>query len=313
MIGRTRLGLLAAVLLTAAPVVAAQQSPTTAPPQGQPPTVVPQPGQPPAPAPQQAPVPPEADARARTQAMDIAHQLTVAAAIESLPKQLKSFYKEHRAEMPSQSLEPEFPQRSPERRFLVDRLLAFPFAELPRSEAALQAKYGERAQGIGRLPWLVQESYARLLEAMKARDKQKILEESDLLAAYVIDLNSPVNLTDNYDGQKTGQHGLWVRIAEKLPAAMNRELKLSPDAANYLDNPKEYVFSVITATYVWLDNVLYLEELARRGKPGYGEIYMEDLARRVGPILRERMSRAAEDAGSYWYTAWTVAGRPELK
>jgi hypothetical protein len=33
----------------------------------------------------------------------------------------------------------------------------------------------------------------------------------------------------------------------------------------------------------------------------------------VGPILKERLSRAAEDAGSFWYTAWSVAGRPDLK
>ena len=41
--------------------------------------------------------------------------------------------------------------------------------------------------------------------------------------------------------------------------------------------------------------------------------YFEDLARRVGPVLQVRLSRAAEDVGSFWYTAWTVAGRPELK
>ena len=64
---------------------------------------------------------------------------------------------------------------------------------------------------------------------------------------------------------------------------------------------------------MWLDNLLYLEELAHRGKAGYGDIYFDDLARRVGPILREHLSRAAEGTGSYWYTAWTVAGRPELK
>jgi hypothetical protein len=94
---------------------------------------------------------------------------------------------------------------------------------------------------------------------------------------------------------------------------MGHELRLSPDAANYLDDPKEYVFSMMVGTYVWLDNTLYLEDLAHRGKPGYGDIYFEDLARKVGPILRERLARAAEDAGSYWYTAWTVAGRPELR
>jgi hypothetical protein len=251
--------------------------------------------------------------KARERIVELAHQVVVAAAIDTLPKPLKGFYKDHRAEMPSLALEPEFPVRGPERRFMVDRLLPFPFRDLPRTEAEIKTRFGDKADGIGRLPWLIQESYARLADAMKAGDKEKILAESDVLAGLVVDMHSALNLTENYDGQKTGQHGLWVRLVEKLPQAVGRDLKVSPDAANYLDNPKEYVFSMMLGTYVWLDNTLYLEELARRGKSGYGDPYFEDLAGKVGPILRERLSRAAEDAGSYWYTAWTVAGRPDLK
>jgi hypothetical protein len=256
---------------------------------------------------------PAAGEGSRERIVELAHQVTVSAAIDTLPKGLKAFYKTHRAEMPSLALEPEFPVRGPERRFLVDRLLPFPFRELPRSEADVKAKYGDKAEGIGRLPWLVQESYVRLVDAMKASDKDKILAESDVLAGLVVDLNSPLNLTENFDGQKTGQHGLWVRVVEKLPQALGKDLKAAPDAAKYLDNPKEYVFSIMAGTYVWLDNTLYLEELARRGKGGFGDPYFEDLARRVGPILKERLSRAAEDVGSFWYTAWSVAGRPDLK
>ena len=257
--------------------------------------------------------PPRDHERGRAPVVEIAQVKVIAAAIDALPKPLKEFYKTHRVEMPSQALEPEFPPRTPERRFLVDRLAAFPFEELPRSEAALKTKYGDKANGVGRLPWLIQESYARLVEAMKAHDKQRILTESDVLGGLVVDMHTVVNLTDNFDGQKTGQHGLYVRFTEKLPQWAAHELKLSPDSARYLDDPGEYVFSMMNATYVWLDNVLYLEQLAKRGKPGYGEIYFEDLAKRVAPILKERLSRAAEDAGSYWYTAWTAAGRSELK
>ena len=256
---------------------------------------------------------PAAGQGSRERVVELAHQVTVSAAIDTLPKPLKAFYKAHRMEMPSLGLEPEFPARGQERRFMVDRLLPFPFRDLPRSEAEVKAKFGDKAEGIGRLPWLVQESYARLLDAMKAGDKAKILAESDVLGGLVVDLHSPLNLTDNFDGQKTGQHGLWVRLVEKLPQALGRDLRVAPDTANYLDNPKEYVFSIMLGTYVWLDNTLYLEELARRGKAGYGDPYFEDLARRVGPILKERLSRAAEDAGSFWYTAWSVAGRPDLK
>ncbi|HXY40249.1 MAG TPA: hypothetical protein VEQ10_11280 [Vicinamibacteria bacterium] len=248
----------------------------------------------------------------RHAALEIAQQKAEESAIDTLPKQLKPFYKAHRAEMPALGVEPEFPPRSPERRFLVDRLMPFPFTELPRSEAALKAKYGDKAEGIGRLPWLIQESYARLVEAMKAQDKAKILAESDTLAGLVVDIHTVVNLSDNYDGQKSGQPGLYVRYVEKV-LQYDRDLKLSPEAARYLDEPKEYVFSMLLATYVWLDNVLYLDDLAKRGKSGYSEIYFEDFAKRVGPILKDRLSRAAEDVGSYWYTAWSVAGRPELK
>jgi hypothetical protein len=249
----------------------------------------------------------------RTGAEGIAYQKTTEAAIDSLPKQLKPFYKAHRAEMPSQAMEPEFPAPSAERRFLVDRLLPFPFLELPRSEAALKSKFADKTTGIGRLPWLLQEGYARLVEAMKATDKPKILAESDALASLVVDMQTVVNLTDNFDGQKTGQHGLYVRYVEKLPQYAARELKISPEAAAYLDDPKEYVFSMLLSSYVWIDNVLYLDELAKRGKPGYSEIYFEDFARRAGPILKDRLSRAAVDSGSYWYTAWTAAGRPQLQ
>jgi hypothetical protein len=249
----------------------------------------------------------------RMELLELAHRLVVEEAIDVLPKQLKEFYKDHRQEIPSQALEPRFPQRGPERRFLVDRLLPFPFQGLPRSEEALKARFGEEAERVGRLPWLVHASYGRLVEAFRTADKAGILLGSDEMAGYMVDLNGPLNLTGNFDGQDTGQHGLWLRLTEKLPQAMGKNLKLQSDAANFLDKPDEYVFSVMLETYVWVDNILYLDELARRGKAAYGEFYFDDFARRAGPILRERLSHAAEDTASYWYTAWTVAGRPDLK
>jgi hypothetical protein len=242
-----------------------------------------------------------------------AQQVIVQKAIETLPKGIQSFYKNHRFEMSSLALEPTFPEDGPERRFAVDRLMPWPFADLPHTEKALKTRFPDQADGLGRLPWLVQESYLQLKEAFKSGDKVKILSESDRLALLVADLHNPLALSENADGQKTGQHGLWIRFGVKFPEAMKDRLKVRPDAANFLDNPDEYVFSIIEGTYVWLDNVLYADTLARRGKPGYGEIYFESFEIRASAYLSDRLARAAEDAGSYWYTAWTAAGRPELK
>ena len=243
----------------------------------------------------------------------VAHQLVTLKAIDTLPKDLKKFYKNHRYELPSLSLEASFREEGIQRRFAVDRLFPFPFEELPRSEAALAAQIGENAKPIGRLPWLIHESYFRLVEAFSSGDKTRILTESDTLAGLVTDLHNPLALSDNADGHKTGQHGLWVRFSERLPEAMEGDLDIDADAGHYLDRPKEHVFSLINATYVWLDNLLYHEELARRGKGGYTEIYYADFARRVKPIINLLLSEAAGEAGSFWYTAWTQAGRPKLE
>jgi hypothetical protein len=243
----------------------------------------------------------------------VAHQGVVRGAVESLPKQLKPFYKDHRFEIPSLALEPTIPERGPERRFMVDRLQPFPFLDLPHNEAELKSRYPDLADKVGRLPWLIHESYARLVEAFKTKDKEKILTESDTLAGLVADMHNPLALTENYDGQKTGQHGLWVRFTVKFPEAMEKHLRISPDAAVYLDDPKEYVFSMMNSSYVWADNIQYADDLAKRGKSAYSEIYYESLQIRAAEVLSRRLSIAANDAGSYWYTAWTAAGRPELK
>jgi hypothetical protein len=242
-----------------------------------------------------------------------AHRAVTAKAIDTLPGGIKTFYKTHRLELPTLALDADIPDEGIDRRFAVDHLVPFPFTELPRSEAALKERFGDAANQVGRLPWLIHESYARLVEAFKSKDKAKILEESDLLAGLVTDLDNPLAVTDNADGQKSGQHGLWMRFAVRFPEAAERSLKISPDAARFLDEPKEYVFSMMKGAYVWVDNILYLEEIAHRGKGGYTEAYYEALATRVGEVLRWRFAAAAEDVGSYWYTAWTVAGRPEIK
>ena len=242
-----------------------------------------------------------------------AHERVTSEAIESLPKPMKAYYKAHRLEMPSMALDAALADDAPERRFMADRLAPFPFSDLPRTEAALKERFGEEATKIGRLPWLVQELYAKLVEAFRSGDKTRILAESDTLSGYVADMSNPLALTDNSDGQKSGQHGLWTRFGTKLPDAIDKRLHLGAEAARFLDDPKGHVFAMAAASYIWLDNLLYEEDLAHRGQTGYGELYYESLERRAGGLLKARLDQAATDVSSYWFTAWTAAGRPELK
>jgi len=246
----------------------------------------------------------------------IVHEAVTGRAIDTLPKPLREYYKTHRLELPSQVLdetEEGPPPEGPERRFALDALGSFPFSDVPRSQDTLRQKFGDELDRAGRLPFLLRESYERLVAAMKGGDKTQILEESDVLAGLVTDLYNPLALGRNFDGQLTGQPGLWVRFSERLPLSMERRLKLSPDTAHYLDDPREHVFSIMLSSYVWLDNVLYLDWLAARGKSGYSEIYYAAFEERVGELLKQQLSAAASSAASFWYTAWTEAGKPALR
>ena len=98
---------------------------------------------------------------------------------------------------------------------------------------------------------------------------------------------------------------LWSRTLELLDGLGG--------AARFLDAPDRQILWMLVGTYVWVDNLLYAEALAKRGQSGYGERYFEAFEVRAGPILKDRLSQAATDSASYWYTAWTNAGRPDLK
>lgn len=239
-------------------------------------------------------------------------RLVVAKAMDTLPKPLQKFFRDHRLEMPSLAPDGEIEAPTADQRFAIDTVSTYPFIDVPHVEKEFQAQFAERAMAVGRLPWLVDESYRRLVEAFRSGDKSRILTEADLLARLVARLHNPLLLTGNGDGQKSEQHGLSARFSEKGLEASQDRLKFETDAAVFLDDPKEFAFSTVNATYIWLDNILYLEELAKRGKLGYDTAYYAEFQRRLAPLLSERLSRAAEAVGSFWYTAWAAAGRPPL-
>lgn len=242
---------------------------------------------------------------------DAVYRLVMRKAIDTLPKAEKRYFEDHKYEMPSLTPDEDPPVRPEGRRFAIDLLGTFPFGDLPREEPAVQAKADPRV--VGRLPFLLLEAQTRLVEAFKSGDKEKILREADAVAILAADLNNPLALTENFDGQKTDQPGLSKRFTSQLPEGMEGRLKLNPEAARLLENPRDYVFGSMVRGHVWVDNILYADSLAHRGKSSYGGPYFEALELRAGRLLGEILSNAAADVGSFWYTAWTEAGRPELR
>ena len=242
---------------------------------------------------------------------DAVYRLVLRKAIDTLPKAQKKYFEDHKYEMPSLVPDEDPPVRPEGRRFALDLLGTFPFNDVPQDEAGVKAKADPLV--VGRLPFLLLEAQGRLVDAFKAGDKERILIAADAVAILASDLNNPLSLTENFDGQKTGQPGLSKRLASQLPENMEGRLKLNPEAARLLENPRDYLFGSMVRSHVWVDNILYADSLARRGKSSYDGSFMEAFEGRAGRLLNQLLSNAAADVGSFWYTAWTEAGRPELR
>lgn len=232
-------------------------------------------------------------------------------AVEALDDSLKDFYEERELALVEMASDPSvFPPRL---LFEVDRLEPFPFLDLPTDRKRAVRKYGEEAlDEAGDLPWRLVESYEALVEAHRQGDYEAVLQRSAEIAHYVGAMYAPVNVSKDGDGGPTGQHGLRERFDSRLIEVYGDDVDVDTPAAFYLDYPDEYAVSIPRKSYVWVDNLLYFDYLARLGVKSYDRFYYEGMWLRVEPLLEELLHGAALDTASFWYTAWVTAGRPEL-
>ena len=98
--------------------------------------------------------------------------------------------------------------------------------------------------------------------------------------------------------------------------------------AEVIDKPNDFMWKVIEGSASEVDSVLALEKLLSQNYPSdkkYGyemrgtnsvKVYSKDYSKKYEEILDgmvERKMRAAIIAvGSFWYSAWVYAGKPDL-
>ncbi len=232
-------------------------------------------------------------------------------AIRSLDKPLKQFYEDREVELVETASDPSlFPPRLI---FEVDRLEPFPFVDLPTDRARAVRKYGEEAiEESGDLPWRLIESYNALIEAHRQSDFEAVLTHSAEIAHYVGAMYVPVNVSKDGDGEPTGQHGLRERFDSRLLEVYATKIDVDTPTAFFLDYPEDYAVSIPRRSYIWVDNLLYFDYLSRLGVKSYDRFYYEGMWLRAEPLLEQLLGGAALDTGSFWYTAWVAARRPEL-
>lgn len=238
-------------------------------------------------------------------------RLFIDKAIEALDNPLKKFYQDREIDLVKTASDPAL--FSPRLLFEVDRLEPFPFVDLPTDRERAVRKYGEEAiEEAGDLPWRLIESYNALIEAHRSADYDSVLTHSAEIAQYVGAMYVPVNVSKDGDGEPTGQHGLRERFDSRLLEAYASKVNVKTPTAFFLDYPEDYAVSIPRKSYIWVDNLLYFDYLSRLGVQSYDRFYYEGMWLRAKPLLEELLGGAALDAGSFWYSAWVAARRPEL-
>jgi hypothetical protein len=247
-----------------------------------------------------------------------AHRIVCEKAIEGLPPEMKGFFAANRAYLIEHSWDAEklaTTNRAEAVRHYIyfDRYGKYPFLLLPHNYImARQQHGGMKLNKNGILPWYVGEYHLRLTEAFRSRNWDSVRVTSAWLAHYVADVTDPFHLTENYNGQLSGQTGIGDRMGSGLFDRYANFLLLRPGRIEYLKDPTENAFQIGLQNYVWVDNFLLADRLAFEAAGRYNEDYFERLYNEIGSVVSREISEAIENVGSYWYTAWVNAGKPPL-
>ncbi len=137
-----------------------------------------------------------------------------------------------------------------------------------------------------------------------------------------------MHTTENYNGHLTNQKGIHGFWESRIPELFAGEYDYFVGNAEYLDNPLDYAWETVQESNAAVDSVLKFEEKLNsefatdqkyayesRGNQTvkiYSQEYTQEYSDRMDGMVERRMREAIMGVGSFWYTAWVNAGKPDL-
>ena len=246
------------------------------------------------------------------------HDIVNTWAIYTLPPEIRPFFENNRQFLVEHANDPDEwikKDRYERKRHYIylDKYGVFPYPALPHVyQRAMEQFSSGRINRDGVLPWQIGDFSLRLTKAMKAGNWEEVKSDAAALAHYVADAHDPLHTTQNFDGQLTQQTGLADRFEIRLPDRYSKFFIMHPESAVKINDPTDFAFQTCVEANIWVDLVVWSDVHAREGLPDYTDEYFDRFYDQVGQTLVREINAAAHDAGSYLYTAWLNAGRPQL-
>ncbi len=263
-----------------------------------------------------------------------AHKQINRFAVFTLPSEMIGFYKRNMAFIVEHSVDPDKRRYTDPaegtRHFLdTERYGSAPFDSIPLKWTDAVAKYSaDTLNTYGTLPWQIEKTYYALVKAFRQCDSSRILHTSANLSHYIADAHVPLHVTQNYNGQLTGQTGIHSFWESRLPELFSINYNYFTGKASYIDNPLKASWAIIKGSHRYKDSVFIIEAaLSKQFNPAlkyayserrgvvlkqYSREYSKAFHQKLNGMVERQMTAAIRSIGSFWFSAWVDAGQPDL-
>ena len=197
----------------------------------------------------------------------------------------------------------------------------------PSYSRALNACTEDSLWEYGVLPWQLEWSHRKLVEAFDCKDRDGILRAASDLGHYVADAHVPLHTTLNYDGQLTGQAGIHSVWETRLPELFGGGYMLLVEEVEYITDIRSWAWSVVKESHALVAPLLLAERNASNGGRDHMHVRQErggsmqllrseswcaDYHEALEGMVEMRWRASIRSVAALWYTAWVDAGSPDL-
>ena len=207
------------------------------------------------------------------------------------------------------------PNEKPKHFIDIDSYYAFLVqGRIPQTLDSMVNLYGNStvyANGI--LPYATIATVNLLQQCFEARD----LDNAKIVAAdlghYVGDGHMPLHITQNYNGQETGNTGIHSRYESTMIDAYVDQIIYTGDSIAVVPDVTAYVFNYIYKNYTFIDSVLQADTYAHNHAGNiHSPEYTAALWDQTKGFTTQLFKRASHSFCELMYTAWVNAGSPSL-
>ena len=258
----------------------------------------------------------------------VAHRYIMRRAIELLPAEIKPFFEHNRDELVLRANDPDlwrvvgFEDEPPNHQldFGVDDYGPYPFVALPRDYDAAVEKFGVAiVRRHGLLPWRTMEEFGNLRRMFQGFVRNQLYVGGNTvlfastLSHYIQDAHQPLHVHNNYDGQLSGQTGLHSRFESELFERFESRLSINPAPVRLVTNTRDFIFDIALASHQLVPKILDADRDAIGLRDTYDDAYFETFLANIKPVLEQQLAGAITGTASAIVSAWTQAGKPELR